>query len=128
MAFKIINDFKWYITNIINSNIKDKNKEGGCVLIKLHLLIKVLKVYLAMKKLIPSLDSLLFFSFWSPVSFESHIDTLIAFKTHLCYFSFPSILNILLTFSHFFSFFFYDFLSNFFSDPPSMVCSRITFL
>jgi len=29
MAFKVINDFKVCITNIINSNLKDKNKKGG---------------------------------------------------------------------------------------------------
>jgi hypothetical protein len=41
MALKVINDFKECITNIINNNLKDKNKEGGGVLIEFHLLIKV---------------------------------------------------------------------------------------
>jgi hypothetical protein len=33
MAFKVINDFKWYITNITNNNIKIKiRREGVCSL------------------------------------------------------------------------------------------------
>jgi hypothetical protein len=41
MAFKVINDFKECITNIINSNLKTKIKREGGVLIELHPFIKV---------------------------------------------------------------------------------------
>ena len=40
MAFKVINDFKRCITHIINGNLKEKNKEGGGVLIELYPLLK----------------------------------------------------------------------------------------
>jgi len=40
MALKVINDFKRCITHIINGNLKEKNKEGGGVLIELYPLLK----------------------------------------------------------------------------------------
>jgi hypothetical protein len=129
MAFKVINDFRWCTTNFVNNNLKRQKKRRGCAhwASPPH---QSLKVYLAMRKLIHSLDSLLLSS-WFLVSFISHIgldSSLFILKHNICYLSFFFILIILLIFFFVFSFFF--FLLMIFSvifSYPLLVCSRITF-
>jgi hypothetical protein len=94
------------------------------VLIELHPLIKFLKVYLAMRKLIPSLVFLLFF-FWFSSFFQSQIDLdfpSFFFKHNFCYLSFLSILSIILISMYFFYLSFSIILFRIL-----LVCSRITF-
>jgi hypothetical protein len=127
MAFKVINDFKECITNIINSNLKTKIKREGVCAHWTPPLHQSLKVYPAMIKLILSMNSLLLFS-WFLASFQSQIDldSPPSFLNHnLCHLSFFSILHILLISMYLLSLFLYDFLYNF--SQILLVCSRTTF-
>jgi hypothetical protein len=118
MAFKVINDFKWYITNITNNNIKIKiRREGVCSLSftsssKFRSLPSNEKIdsfsgFFASFLVISSFFSI---SKGHPYSFF--------FKKNLWYFSFLFILSVLLTFfiKKFLSFsFLWFFLCSFFS-------------
>jgi hypothetical protein len=117
MAFKVINDFKWYITNITNNNIKIKiRREGVCSL-----------SFTPSSKFrsLPSnenIDSFSgFFGSFLVISsfFSNQKDTLILFffYKNLWYFSFLFIPSVLLNFFlNFLSFsFLWFFLCSFFS-------------
>jgi len=99
MAFKVINDFKWYITNITNNNIKIKiRREGVCSLSftpssKFESLPSNEKI----DSFSGFLASFLVISSFFSIS-KGHSHSLFFFKKNLWYFSFLFILSVILTF------------------------------
>ena len=120
LAFKVINDFKGCITNIIDNDLKIKIKRSRSLSSSSSLKFEGL---LSNKKVDPFsgffVFFLLIFSFFSISDWSRFLPFFL--KHNLCYLCFFSILSILLIF-----FVFSLFFSRFFS-RSFLMCSRTTF-
>jgi len=126
MALKVINDFKRCITHIINGNLKEKNKEGGGVLIELYPLLKF--EGLPNNEIIDSFfgfvaSLFLIFSFFSISDWSRFPSFLFETQSLLPLFSFYS--KYFIDFYIFSFLFLCNYLSNLSQDL--LVCSRIIF-